>query len=310
MLDASPTALRAFVLVATYRSFSQAARALGTRQSTISSQIARLEEVVGQPLLERSTRRVSLAPAGKRLLPLAEEIVELHTVAAARINDAALTGQIRFSCTESVWTGFAVAEAVGRFSRSHPEVDLTLRLLDESAITAAFAAGEVDLCLVSEQAPTDSARLVRRERLRWYGRAPDAQHGLPVALLDTPYPAALTTIEDLLGGRNGRRFTRALCGASLAAAGQAVLGGIGVAALPVAYADALGAPTYQGDLPALPGFDVFLLAGPQIGEAAAALRNQLMQRLPRNARGAGDLPAPIVSRPRGPQAAEAAKRAR
>ena len=33
-----------------------------TREAT---QIARLEELVGQPLFERSTRRVALAPAGK-----------------------------------------------------------------------------------------------------------------------------------------------------------------------------------------------------------------------------------------------------
>ncbi|MEZ5740588.1 MAG: LysR family transcriptional regulator [Burkholderiaceae bacterium] len=218
MLEASPSALRAFVLVASLRSFSKAAAALGTRQSTISSQIARLEEIVGQPLLERSTRRVALAPAGKRLLPLAEEIVELHTVAAARIHDATLTGAVRFGTTEGLWTSFPLAEALGRFGRSHPEVMLSVHLASAADTERAFRANGLDLCLTADPRDNSNGRLIRRERLRWFGRAPDAQHGMPLPLVETPYESALAAIQEALrqSDDGASKCTLAMRGADLA----------------------------------------------------------------------------------------------
>lgn len=302
MLDASPTALRAFVLVATLRSFSKAARLLGTRQSTVSSQIARLEELVGKPLLERSTRRVSLAPAGKRLLPLAEEIVELHAVAAARVNDSALEGTVRLACPESLWTAFDVADAIGRFTRSHPEVHVDMVLVDPIEAVRRFYAGELELCIAFGASAPDGGRTIRRERLRWYGRATDPQHGLPIALIETPFEAALAAIADALARPTTARFQVAMRGASLATALQAVMRGIGIAALPATLADAAGLPVWQGELPALSAIDVALLAREQPGDAGVALRTQLLAQFARGARAGADSYLP--------QRASSAKRAR
>ncbi|MEZ5740589.1 MAG: hypothetical protein R3E68_14790 [Burkholderiaceae bacterium] len=59
---------------------------------------------------------------------------------------------------------------------------------------------------------------------------------------------------------------------------------MGVGALPVGHAEAQGITPFQGDLPALPSFDVYLLSNDHPGEAAVALRNQLFQRLGRTNR--------------------------
>ncbi|MGB7184164.1 MAG: LysR family transcriptional regulator, partial [Burkholderiaceae bacterium] len=235
MLDASPSALRAFVLVATYRSFSKAAQALGTRQSTVSSQIARLEELVGQPLLERSTRRVALAPAGKRLLPLAEEIIELHTIAAARVHDATLAGTVRFGATENLWTSFSLGDAIGRFGRSHPEVAISINIAPAREIRRLYEGGGLDLCLMVNPEKPDDGRLIRRDRLRWYGRGPDPQQNRSVALIDTPYDSAMAAVREATGpGPAGEsaKASLSLRGASLGACTQAIIGGLGVGALP------------------------------------------------------------------------------
>ncbi|MGH1358073.1 MAG: LysR family transcriptional regulator [Burkholderiaceae bacterium] len=303
MLEASPSALRAFVLVASYRSFSKAARVLGTRQSTISSQISRLEELVGQPLLERSTRRVDLSPAGKRLLPLAEEIVELHTVAAARVHDASLEGEVRFGASEALWTSFPVAETIGRFTRSHPEVRLTVTIDQDQQIADLFRKQQLDLCLSADPELPGTGRLIRRERLRWYGRSPDAHHGLSVGLVATPYPSAQAAIKDATDtGGEAPKYTLAWSGTSLSGAGQAILSGIGIGALPAGYAESIGASAFASDLPALPSLDIYLLSGDQTGDAAVALRNQLLQRLGRTARNTAE--------PAGRQRPVAAKRSR
>ncbi|MEU6482182.1 LysR family transcriptional regulator [Streptomyces sp. NPDC047017] len=77
--------LRVFVTAASVGSLSAAARALRVAQPSVSERLRRLERLVGQPLLDRSSRGVSLTPAGERLLPHAERCLDL----AARALDIA-----------------------------------------------------------------------------------------------------------------------------------------------------------------------------------------------------------------------------
>src|SRR5947209_2530745 len=60
--------LQAFVAVARERSFTKAAAKLGVSQSALSHTIRELEERLGIRLLSRTTRSVSTAEAGHRLL--------------------------------------------------------------------------------------------------------------------------------------------------------------------------------------------------------------------------------------------------
>lgn len=59
---------QAFVAVAHERSFSAAARSIGVTPSALSQSVRNLEERLGVPLLVRTTRRVGLTDAGRRLL--------------------------------------------------------------------------------------------------------------------------------------------------------------------------------------------------------------------------------------------------
>ena len=66
-----------FVTLAETRSFSVAADQLFISQSTLSKHIKQLENELGMPLFERSTRTVLLSSAGEAFLPYAKEIA--HT---------------------------------------------------------------------------------------------------------------------------------------------------------------------------------------------------------------------------------------
>ena len=59
--------LRYFISVAKWRNFAQAAMDQHVVPSTISRQIAALEEEFGTPLFTRTTHRVDLTEAGARL---------------------------------------------------------------------------------------------------------------------------------------------------------------------------------------------------------------------------------------------------
>ena len=66
--------LRYFLAVVDTGAFSRAATVCRVSQPTVSSGIARLEEVTGQILFKRSNRRVELTAAGARLVPHARRI--------------------------------------------------------------------------------------------------------------------------------------------------------------------------------------------------------------------------------------------
>ena len=69
--------LRYFLTVAREGSITNAANALHITQPTLSRQIHELEEELGQPLLVRGSRSVSLTGEGMLLRKRAEEILEL-----------------------------------------------------------------------------------------------------------------------------------------------------------------------------------------------------------------------------------------
>jgi LysR family transcriptional activator of the allD operon len=69
-------ALHTFVTVAQLRSFSAAAELLHKTTSAISYRIKALEDSVGTPLFQRTTRSVALTPSGEVLLERASQIFE------------------------------------------------------------------------------------------------------------------------------------------------------------------------------------------------------------------------------------------
>ncbi len=68
--------LRCFEAVARLHSFRAAAAAVGLSPAAFSGRIKRLEEQLGAVLLQRTTRRLSLTPAGERLVPRCRRILE------------------------------------------------------------------------------------------------------------------------------------------------------------------------------------------------------------------------------------------
>ena len=78
--------LRAFVAVAEELNFTRAAERLHLAQQALSTQIRQLEERVGERLLERTTRKVELTPAGEAMLEHARAVLggADRAVAAAR----------------------------------------------------------------------------------------------------------------------------------------------------------------------------------------------------------------------------------
>jgi DNA-binding transcriptional LysR family regulator len=81
--------LRYFIAVAEELNFTRAAARLGLAQPPLSAAIGKLERKLGVRLLERTSRRVALTPAGAVLLEQGRIAVEAVGAAVERTRRAA-----------------------------------------------------------------------------------------------------------------------------------------------------------------------------------------------------------------------------
>lgn len=96
--------LRYFLAVAELGSFSKAAAKTNVTQPTLSVGIAKLEEQVGARLFERTTRRVSLTPAGSRFLVHARRIAQEYEAALREVSEAPQLKRVRAGVLSTIPT--------------------------------------------------------------------------------------------------------------------------------------------------------------------------------------------------------------
>ena len=197
--------LAALEAVATEGSFGRAAEKLGYTQSAVSQQIATLERIVGERLVERpgGPRPVTLTEAGRILLGHAESIVA--RLQAAQADLAALasgeSGSLHVGTFQSVGAKI-LPEVMRRFRAAWPDVEIELRESHlDSELCDGVERGDLDVAFV--QLPLENSSLEALELLR--------DDYVLVAAADSPFatgkrPPTLREIaaEPLIGYRTCR----------------------------------------------------------------------------------------------------------
>jgi DNA-binding transcriptional LysR family regulator len=160
--------LTALEAVGRLNSFGAAARELGYTQSAVSQQIAQLERVVGQTLVERpgGPRPVDLTDAGRLLLRHADAIVAQLDAAQADMSALAegAAGPLRVGIYQSVGARILPA-LLRRFREEWPRVDVHVREeTDASDLLRLLEHGELDLTFADlplPEGPFESAEVMR-----------------------------------------------------------------------------------------------------------------------------------------------------
>jgi DNA-binding transcriptional LysR family regulator len=160
--------LLALEAVAREGSFGKAATSLGYTQSAVSQQIAMLERIVGQRLIERpgGPRPVSLTEAGRLLLTHAEAIAARLAAAQADLNalGEGEAGTLRVGVFQSVGQR-VLPELMRRFMDAWPKVDVALtESADDTELLGLVERGELDLTfsdLPLVDGPFESVELMR-----------------------------------------------------------------------------------------------------------------------------------------------------
>jgi DNA-binding transcriptional LysR family regulator len=141
--------LRSFVAVAERGSVSQAALDLNLSQSALSEALRKLEVELGVSLLERSSRGVTVTPAGAVLVGEAQAAIARFDEAlnAVRAAAAGQTGRLRVGF-EAAGAGRLSTQARARFLARFPHVRVEPRRYDWGGEVAGLREGECDVAFV------------------------------------------------------------------------------------------------------------------------------------------------------------------
>ncbi|MER5791050.1 LysR substrate-binding domain-containing protein [Streptomyces sp. NPDC001980] len=142
--------LRAFAAVAEHLHFRDAAAAIGMSQPALSGAVAVLEETLGVTLLERTTRKVLLSPAGARLAVRAKAVLDevQALLAEAEAVRAPFTGALRLGVIPTV-APYLLPTVLGLVHDRYPDLDLQVHEEQTASLLDGLAAGRLDLLLLA-----------------------------------------------------------------------------------------------------------------------------------------------------------------
>ncbi len=158
--------LRSFVSVVDAGGFTRAGERVHRTQSTVSQQIKRLEDDVGQPLLNRSGKDVTPTEAGERLLSYARRLLSLAEEARDVMARPGNEGAVRLGVPED-FAAYRLAKLLAGFSRSHPGLRLDVRSDQSTYLKRDIERGELDLALFKRPAGEKGGIAVWPERVHW-----------------------------------------------------------------------------------------------------------------------------------------------
>ncbi|OBZ95756.1 LysR family transcriptional regulator [Pararhizobium polonicum] len=173
-------AVQAFVTVADLQSFTRAAELLGSTQGAISVKLKRLEDRLGQRLIERTPRSVRLSAQGAVFIDGAREFLAAH--------DRALAGV--FSARRHFGLGIAahvagpeVPTLLARLNAHDPGLTIEVRMDTSRVLLDAFDRGELDAAIIRREDDRRDGEVLGPEHFGWFA-APQFAHrqGEPLRL--------------------------------------------------------------------------------------------------------------------------------
>jgi DNA-binding transcriptional LysR family regulator len=223
--------LRSFAAVADSGSFTAAAALVARTQSAVSVQVKRLEESVGRKVFERTSRSLSLTPAGETLLGYARRILELNDESVRRVAEPPVAGEIRLGITE-YFVPNQLPAILARFAAAHPGVHLEVKMGLSRDLRDQLAEQQLDAVIV-RLLPRERDQAIWSEPQVWVapqGFEPARGAIVPLVLLPSPCVLREHAIESLRRAKRPYKVT--FTGSSIVSVQAAVRAGLGISILP------------------------------------------------------------------------------
>ncbi|HEY3982827.1 HTH-type transcriptional activator IlvY [Cedecea sp.] len=143
--------LKTFLHLAESRHFGRSARAMHVSPSTLSRQIQRLEDDLGQPLFLRDNRTVTLTEAGEQLRQFAQHTLLQYQQMRHTLGQQgpSLSGELHLFC--SVTAAYShLPPILDRFRAEHPSVEIKLTTGDAADAVEKVDSNEADLAIAGK----------------------------------------------------------------------------------------------------------------------------------------------------------------
>lgn len=275
MKHLDPLWLQSFVAIAQSGAVARAAQRVHRTPSAVSLHLRQLEASLGAHLVERTTRSLRLTGEGERFLPYAQQLLDLQRAARDALRDTRAAPPVWRIGISEYFLPQRLDELLALLQQQAGGARLELLWASSASLQQLWAAGEVDLAVLTAHQPPPEARLLRREALAWVaaaGHAPSPHASVPLVLLGPECPVRQIALAAL--ARTGQAHElRLSCGGSQAAV-AAIRAGWGVgclnlSAIPPDLSRLARADPRRWASPGRLAF--YLLAKPALRETARAL---------------------------------------
>ncbi len=271
--------LRSFVSVVEAGGFTRAGQRVHRTQSTVSQQIKRLEDDLGQQLLDRSGKDVLPTEAGERLLSYARRLLALAEEARDVVGRPSTEGAVRLGIPED-FALYRLPRLLGNFSRARPGLRLDVRADQSLNLKRDLERGDLDLVLLKREAGGTGAVAAWPERVYWVNSKshPCNPKASSVPLIFFPGGClyrrrAIHAIEAA-----GRRWHMAYTSSSLAGIQAAVAAGLGLSILSeISILADHRKLTARDGFPPIERTELALIAAPQASPATLRLADRLAE---------------------------------
>jgi DNA-binding transcriptional LysR family regulator len=147
------TYLQTFREVALRQSFTRAAEELGYAQSSVTTQIQKVEKEYGVQLFERHGRGLRLTSAGEELFKIAGQILDLYQQSKEKLNRQG-GGTLLIGTIDSI-AAYYLPPLIQQHRRNYTDLSIRLYTDREDHILTKLKEGMVDIGLILEGSPTD-----------------------------------------------------------------------------------------------------------------------------------------------------------
>jgi DNA-binding transcriptional LysR family regulator len=141
--------LRLFLALAETGSVSGAARAMHVTQPTASMQLREISESVGLPLYEVVSRRVHLTEAGLELARTARLMADEWEAFGQRMDGLKGLTRGRLKVAVVSTAKYFIPRLLGRFCSQHPDIDISLEVLNRDGVVGRLRENLDDLYVMS-----------------------------------------------------------------------------------------------------------------------------------------------------------------
>lgn len=195
------TLYKTLLEVAKWQNYTKASEKLGYAQSSVTSQIQKLELEYGVEVFERIDKRMRPTPAGEILLRYAAKMLKLYE--ESKINVAGqTTGSFMIGTHETTLFSYMLPPFLGAFKKCFPNITITINELLENDTSRALKTGECDLGFIVDRELSDPDLVYRTIQEEEFVIVAAPDH--PLAARSSIVPEDLNGAEILMSISGGR----------------------------------------------------------------------------------------------------------